>query len=218
MTLHHKVRRAVRLKELSVQLQFLHATAQIRFILLAFRKLFNCDKVPSFEILTEPNDGAAALTKDFKFLKSIRTPIIRAIHLDIFVRQVLHDRPLQIELVFRQYNIIVCIVIDILIDIFIFLAIVNLLWSWLLAGTACCIVTLPLQVLPRNDIVIVVVFAHLLTLPLLLVLLGRVVVRVLSCRDGLAAEARIRRHLSFESIHMQAVIHITLVLLPRLTA
>ena len=166
-------------------------------------------------ILTEPNNGAATLTEYFKFLKSIRTPIIRSIHLDIFIRQVLHDGPLQIEFIFRQYNIVVCIIIDISISIVIILAIVHLL-SLLLSCTTSCIVTLPLKVLPRNDIVIVVVFAHLLTLPLLVMLLRRVLVRVLRCRAGLATEAWIHLYLSFKSIHMQTVIHITLVFLPRL--
>jgi hypothetical protein len=85
MALHQEVRRPVRLKELSVQLQLLHATSQVRFVRLAFWKLFNGDKIASFHVLAQPHDGATTLSEYFKLLESIRTPIIGTIHLDILI-------------------------------------------------------------------------------------------------------------------------------------
>lgn len=100
MTLHHEMRSTVRLKELSVQLQFLHAAAQIRFILLTLRELLHGNQITILQILHEPYDGAASLTENFEFLVSVWLPVIRTIHFDVLLGQVLHNRPLQVKFVF----------------------------------------------------------------------------------------------------------------------
>lgn len=79
------------------------------------------------------------------------------------------------------------------------------------------IVAIALYVFPRDNVSIKIILSRFLILAFLLHLLGGVIICVFSCGNRVASKARIQ-NLTFISIHVEAIIHITLMLLSRLAS